>query len=165
MDNFSLNFLVFFLLIAIASGTIYIRKYQRAKSFPYTRLDFLFSQAERAFLSALEKAVGKQFRIFAKVRIADVIGVKLSCGQRDQQVAFNKISCKHFDFVLCDKRSMKIMAAVELDDRSHSLKERQERDLFVNAVCLAAKLPLIRVPVRRYYGEAQLQKQIFDSLE
>ena len=37
----------------------------------------------------------------------------------DRLKYFNWISQKHVDFVLCDKDTMQILCAVELDDRSH----------------------------------------------
>jgi hypothetical protein len=41
---------------------------------------------------------------------------------------------------------------MELDDKSHQRKDRQERDIFVDGVFRAAGLPLVHVPVRRAYN-------------
>lgn len=44
--------------------------------FPYQKEPALFTAAERSFLGVLEQAVEGRFRVFGKVRVADVITVK-----------------------------------------------------------------------------------------
>ena len=49
------------------------------------------------------------------------------------------------------------VTAIEVDDRSHLLPERQQRDAFVNAVFLEIGLPLMRVKARRAYSVDELR--------
>lgn len=81
------------------------------------------------------------------------------------QRAFNKISAKHFDFVLCDPSSLQVVAAIELDDSSHSQSKRVQRDDFLNQAVATAGLPLVRFPVRKSYIAAQIQSKVQRSLE
>ena len=42
----------------------------------------------------------------------------------ERQAAFNRISSKVLDFVLCDPNNLAIIAAIELDDSSHKRNDR-----------------------------------------
>jgi hypothetical protein len=121
------------------------------EALPYQKSDALFSPAERSFLGVLHQAVGNNAAIFGKVRVADVVEPKAGLGRSVRQKAFNKISAKHFDFLLCDKEDLSVACAIELDDASHNSRRRQERDEFLNGVCEAAGVPLIQVPAMSGY--------------
>jgi hypothetical protein len=70
---------------------------------PYQKSAALFTPAERSFLGVLQQAVGNNATIFGKVRVADVVEPKAGLGRSARQRTFNRISAKHFDFLLCDK--------------------------------------------------------------
>ena len=57
---------------------------------------------------------------------------------------------KSVDFVICDVWTLDPVAAIEVNDRSHFLPERHDRDAFVNAVFAEIGLPLLRVAKRTY---------------
>ena len=111
----------------------------------------LLTPAERLFYKSLEQAVNGQYLIMCKARLADVITPKSSGDRSKWQSAFNKISGKHFDFVLCEPESFTVVAAVELDDKSHQNKSVQKRDKVKNDSCKSAGLVLIRFPAKRRY--------------
>lgn len=137
---------------------------QTGDGFPYIKNQVLFTPAERSFLGVLEHAVGEDYRVFGKIRVADVVRVK-SLGDRSaRQRAFNRINAKHFDFILCSKGDLAIVAAIELDDKSHERRDRRERDSFLVSLCQAASLPLIRVPAKRAYSVQALRSQVLASL-
>jgi hypothetical protein len=121
------------------------------ESFPYQKSEALFTPAERSFLGVLHQAVGNNAAIYGKVRVADVVEPKTGLNRSARQSAFNRISGKHFDFLLCDKEKLSVICAIELDDRSHNSKRRHERDEFLNGVCEAAGVPLIQVPAKSAY--------------
>jgi hypothetical protein len=121
------------------------------ESFPYVLGDGLFSPAERSFLGVLDQAVGNDFRVFGKVRVADVVAVAKGTPKSLWQRAFNRISAKHFDYVLCSPGDLKPLCAIELNDQSHAQDNRKGRDKFLEDVCAAAKLPLIFIPAQRSY--------------
>lgn len=130
------------------------RRKPAPEDYPYRAVDGLFSANERDFLRVLERTL-PEHRIFAKVRLADVITVKKGLPKSDWQRAFNRISSKHLDFVICD-RDLDILCAVELDDRSHERSERRARDAFLEAALHAAQVPLVRVPSRKTYDVGAL---------
>ena len=57
---------------------------------------------------------------------------------------------KTFDFVITDART-RVLACVELDDSSHGQQRRRERDAFLERVCAAAGVRLVRVEGRQKY--------------
>jgi hypothetical protein len=120
--------------------------------FPYQKEPTLFTPAERSFLGVLEQAVGDQFRIMGKVRLADVIRVRPGMNQSEWQKAFNRIQSKHLDFVACDPNDLSIQFAVELDDQSHRKQGRQDRDAFLDAAMEKAGVPLVHFPAKASYS-------------
>jgi hypothetical protein len=132
--------------------------------YPYQKTGALFSPAERSFLGVLHQAVGGNAVIFGKVRVADVIEPKTALGRSARQKAFNKISAKHFNFLLCDKEDLPVICAVELDDESHNSKRPQGRDEFLKGVCEAAGVPLIQVPAKSGYAISEVRGLLFRCL-
>jgi hypothetical protein len=124
---------------------------------PYRRKDYLLSQAERSLFSVLNEAV-KDHHIFAKVRLADLVWMPK--GTASWQSHFNRVQSKHIDFVICDRKSIRPLLCIELDDASHSRSDRQTRDQFMDAALLAAGLPLIRIRAARGYNVAELRQGI-----
>ena len=142
-------------VIFAAALFLLARRSEKAKpaheAFPYQKSEPLFTPAERSFLGVLHQAVGNNAAIFGKVRVADVVEPKAGLGRSARQKAFNKISAKHFDFLLCDKEDLSVACAIELDDRSHNSKHRHERDELLKGVCEAAGVPLVQVPAMSGY--------------
>jgi hypothetical protein len=64
---------------------------------------------------------------------------------------------KSIDLVICDVLALDPVAAIEVDDRSHLLPERRERDAFVNAVFAEIGVPLLRVKAQPSYSVAELR--------
>ncbi len=134
-----------------------------AQAFTYSRQKSLFTQAELAFYRALREAIADRYQVFGKVRVADVLKPQTE-NRGDWQRAFNKISAKHFDFLLCDRDSLKVLAAVELDDSSHRRIDRVKRDDFLNQAVENAGLPLLRFPVQAIYDIKAIEHHITQTL-
>jgi hypothetical protein len=131
------------------------------RRFPYERCDALFTPAERAFFNALRRAVGSEFLIFGKIRLADIIQPRRPLSRQRYFQALGRVTSKHIDFVLCDPRTLEIVVAIELDDRTHQTQpRRRERDVFVDGSLAAAGVPLLRVPVQRSYEVSALSAQL-----
>lgn len=124
----------------------------------YCKQGQLLSAAERLFHRSLVLAVGDQYLVMCKIRLADVITPKSSGNRSKWQTAFNKISAKHLDFVLCETESLTVVAAIELDDKSHQSKDAKKRDKVKNECCESADLPLIRVAAKRSYDVEDLRE-------
>jgi len=118
----------------------------------YRQKKTLFTEAERSFLGVLDQCIDpKQHRIFGKVRVADIVEPNPTKNRSEWSRAFGKIKAKHFDYVICATDTLKPVCAIELDDKSHNQKKRQQRDELLESVSKDANLPLIRVPAKRSY--------------
>jgi len=115
-----MEWIILLLLVVIASVFI---KAPAGKGYSYRQLNPLFSAAERSFLGVLDKAVSDKNRVFGKVRVADILAPTKGMNRKNWQIAFNKISAKHFDYVLCSKDKLNVVAVIELDDKSHNTKK------------------------------------------
>ena len=141
------------IIIGLLALIIFIRVAQEwmssgksLKDFPYKLRDNFLSPAELSFYKVLENVVGSRAVIVTKVNLADVFWVQ-SKNRSYHRSYTNKIDRKHVDFLLCDSTTMQPILGIELDDKSHKRKDRQERDAFVDGVFDAAGLPLIHIPV------------------
>ena len=134
------------------------KKQPKSQYFPYIKKRSLFTNAERSFLGVLNQAIGNKVQIFGMVRVADVITPAKGVSRSEWQRAFNKISAKHFDFVICDKNDFSIICVVELNDSSHQRSDRKNRDMFLVAACQSANIPLVQVPAASSYNIAQVQE-------
>lgn len=151
---------------ALLLGALILYQLLRRKpaAFPYERQPALFTPAEVRFFRHLQQALPSRYRAFGKVRIADVLRTREGLSKSERWAAFNKISAKHLDFVICDAQSLALLGAIELDDSSHLLPHRIARDQFVDGALAAARLPILHVPVRRSYVIAELRQQLQETL-
>jgi very-short-patch-repair endonuclease len=150
------------LVIIVAVAVLLLRKPLSSGSgqFSYRRKPYLLSKAERSFYGVLSQAVGDNALIFSKVRVADVLAPQKGLNRANWQRAFNKISAKHVDFLLCDPQDCAVKLAIELDDASHGSAKRQKRDAFLEQACESAGLPLLRIRAARGYGVADIRQQV-----
>lgn len=137
----------------------YFHRKNIPKNYSYRLKNFL-SPAERSFCGVLSRVVDGQNFIFAKVRIADILSPAMfkKNNRSEWQKAFNSISAKHFDFVICDLESIKVQYIIELDDSSH--EKQKVKDQFKDAICKSAGLPLVRIKASNFYSTDSIKDQI-----
>jgi hypothetical protein len=126
----------------------------------YEAVPEFLSPAERSFFGVLQQAVASEYQIFAKVRLADVVRPVRNSSRSGWQSSFNRISGKHVDFVLCDPARLRVVAVIELDDRSHERFERGVRDSLVDSALKNGGIPVLRISARRSYSPAQIQEEV-----
>ncbi|WP_167631780.1 DUF2726 domain-containing protein [Mariprofundus ferrooxydans] len=132
---------------------------------PYVKKDNFFTDGERVFYHVLRTTVSHQYQIFGQVRLADLLEVKKGTEKSDRQKYFNQIKSKHVDFVLCDLNDLRVVCAIELDDKSHNQAKRIERDAFLNAAFEAAGLPLVRFKAKHAYSESEVVAHLNQFIE
>ena len=159
----SWTYIIFVVFIVVVIALIALAISKKGK-FKYEKLDALFTPAERVFLSVLKLAVVDKLEIYGKVRVADVLTPKKRREVSDWQRSFNKISAKHFDFVLCEKESLTPVCAVELNDRSHNTKERKARDEFLVGACKTADFPLVMITARASYQVSEVREALSEYM-
>src|SRR5579859_1437204 len=162
--------LILLLVLAAAAALLLALRAAKRKSLDdgapaaYRRRDFL-SKGERAFFRVLQQAVGRGGLVFAKVRLADLLTPAGGIGNEGWQAAFNRISARHVDFVICGPDDVVPRVVIELDDTSHRQAARKERDAFIEAACRTAELPLLRIPAHHDYVTQQLRNELTRYLD
>ena len=131
-----------------------------ARASDYERIETLMSPAERSLFGILNQIGGREFRVFAKVRMADVLTPAAGLDRSQRRAVLNRIMSKHFDFVICAPDDLRILCAVELDDRSHQRQDRRKRDAFVDSACAGSGLALLRIQAAAQYSPVAISEQL-----
>ena len=97
------------------------------------------SQPEQVLYHRLIRALPNHI-VLAQVQVSRVLGVKKGSNFNEWNNRINRLS---YDFVVCGKDSA-VLAAIELDDRSHESKSRAAVDERKNKATADAGLRLIR---------------------
>ncbi|HRA89373.1 MAG TPA: DUF2726 domain-containing protein [Planctomycetaceae bacterium] len=130
---------------------------QASDELPYRQRDDFLSASELSFYRVLISSIGGEHLVCPKVNLADIFFVARPNENRSYR---NKIDRKHVDFLLCDSKSLKPILGIELDDSSHSRRDRQERDEFVDQVFKAAGLPILHVRAAVGYNPKDLADRV-----
>jgi len=152
------------LLLLIIVLQVLAQRSSKPVEYRYTQRAALFTAAERSFYGVLSSSVEKPFVVFAKVRVADILTPEKGLASNIRQGAFNKISSKHFDFVLCRDDDLSVVCAIELNDRSHDSMKRQQRDRFLANAYESANLPLIQIPAKRAYSKSDILEHLRSAI-
>lgn len=124
----------------------------------YERRDLIMTRAENDFFKMLDAAVGDNYYVFPQVHLSSLFEHKVH-GQ-DWWKAFHHINRKSVDFVICDKQTVRPLAAIELDDWSHKLDKRQARDAEVERIFKGANFPLLRFGHKGPYTPQSIAESI-----
>lgn len=128
---------------------------QRQYNHPALRMPYqlkrpFFEPSEGELLSMLQQAVGEDYLILCKVRVADVVEVTAIPRRAPWYQAVNRISAARFDFLLCDRQTLAPRCAVEMEQAS-------DTNAFLDELCQTIELPLVRLTpeTARAYGEVR----------
>lgn len=128
----------------------------------YTKRQFIMTKAEREFYLTLQQAIGGAYMIYPQAHL-DLFLDYMVKGQ-NWQAALSTIQRKSVDFLICSREYYNPLAAIELDDSSHTRQDRIERDRKLEEICTAAGMPLVRINVSSAYNSDDLLRQIAPHL-
>ena len=112
----------------------------------------LLSQPEQVLYHRLVKSLPEHI-VLAQVQVSRVLGVKKGFKFHEWNNRINRLS---YDFVVCTKEST-VLAAIELDDKSHEAAARAETDKKKDRATLAAGVRLIRRNVKSLPDHGAIQ--------
>lgn len=125
---------------------------------PYKK-KYLLTKNEWYFYKGLKPVADELgYTILAKIRVADLIEV-VAKDPKEKMAYTNKVNRKHIDFALARPENLKIELLIELDDMSHSTKQK-DRDEFIEKLYEKAGYKLLRV-----HGSGYLKEKIENILE
>lgn len=131
----------------------------------YTRKDFLMTPEEKLFFQSLESAVGKDFHIFPKVPVQEVISPRHPVPRQSAWNQLEKLDEAIFPFMLSRKTDLGIACAIQLvGHRGIRNREKTSSDSILKTICLAAGLPLIRIEWGPYYDLGDLRESVAEAI-
>lgn len=145
------------IVILAVVAALNTKRTSRETGLIFDKRDTLFTPAERSFLGVLEQAIDKQYRVFGKVRLGDLVKPAKGLTKSKRATALNKINQKHLDFVICSATDLAVVGVVELDDQSHCRENRAERDVFVDQALACAKIPVARFSAKQAYAMPEVR--------
>lgn len=107
----------------------------------------LITDREVRFMQGLLRTVDmERWYLCPQVRVADVVQIspRVRGRSRTWWTLFRMASQWHCDVVIVERRTFRIVAAVELDDALHLKKSRCRRDILLDEVMRQVGMPLIR---------------------
>jgi len=131
----------------------------------YTKRQSLLTAEELRFYNVLRDCINGKAEIFVQVRLADIFTVKKMGDKKEEHGHLNRIKAKSIDFVICDNQSLRFLFAIELDDKTHNRRSRQERDTFVNKLFEDNNLPLLRIQTQSNYNTESIRSKINQFFE
>jgi len=150
--------------ILVLSMLLSLRKsLKRQFALPYVADRTFFTPEQRAFVSVLERALGTDYRVCAKVRVADVVGLRGRLSRDDQERAYQRLGEQRFDFLVCAADTSAIVCAVNLAPRSRRGKP-PPKDI-LDRICAAAGLPFVRIRERDAYALDEVAAIVSDVMQ
>lgn len=129
--------------------------------YEYKKREHLLTDAEREFYNLLVQSVGNEYSVFSQVHLSSLIEY---VDKDDSWKAWAHVGQKSVDFVLCDKASLVIRLAIEVDDKTHSRPDRLKRDSGVEDILLKAGVKLIRFKNHGTFNSQEITQQIKTAL-
>lgn len=119
---------------------------------------YIISLNELNFFKELQKLIDiMDLNLLTQVSLYNLIETKY---KHYNYADFNKIKSKSIDFVVADKKSCRARLCIELDDTTHKIKKRKERDNFINELFKEMNIKLLRIKVSNdYKNDIEIIKQ------
>ena len=118
----------------------------------------LLTVPELACFNTLDTVAGKDYYIMAKVSLSDIAVVKKGVDQS----RLKKASKSHIDFILCDRTTLAVICAIELEDANAgaSHKDTRSADLLQEVGIM-----VFRLPVKTNYSMPEIQQMLTPYLK
>lgn len=130
--------------------------------YKYIKKDFLITKSEHLFFNILLEILGDRYHIFPQIHISSVLDHK-AIGQ-NWKGAFSHINQKSIDYLICDKVYIRPIIAIELDDKSHEIDERKDRDFTVEQIFKDANMPLLRFESKAIFNKEEIKEDLLKKL-
>lgn len=116
----------------------------------------ILTKPEYSFYKVLRKVCDQHnCLICPKVGLKDIASVS---SKENYSHWFYKISSKHVDFIITDN-NLKVLFAIELDDKSHNREDVKEKDKFKDLFFKSIEIPLYRITLN--YTEDSIENMLF----
>jgi len=131
--------------------------------FPFDSKTLIFTPAEKNFQNLVEQAIGAKYRVINRVKLSDIVNVRNGISDRATQSASTNAEGKYLDFVICDRKSMKLLGVIDLVD-TKGKGYKVKKDWFVSGALEAASIPHLRIKVKANYTLDEIRTCIKNRL-
>jgi len=154
-------------LIAITTALLFAWKLSRNRqniTTTYESRGKLLTPAERSFLRVLEQALDSRYRVFGKVRLADLIKPTRELDTVKRTTLLNQINQKHADFVICTANDLAVVGVVALDAPAYRYAEQAGRDGVIDQALATAGIPVLRLPARNEFSVQDVRTRLSEMM-
>lgn len=124
----------------------------------YVKKNYLMSKAEHEFFKVLQEAVKDKYYIVPQVQLSKIIEVNKYEHQKWKYA--NKIDKKSVDFVLFNKEYFTPEIVIELDETSHMLPVREDRDNFVDSILNRVDIKIVHIKTAYNYNLSEIKELV-----
>lgn len=122
----------------------------------YTTKKYVMTQTELIFYRELKKITDElELTIFPQVDLERIIQVT-----DNNSADRNKIKSRSIDYTIVNNKNCKIVACIELDDKTHNTSRAQKTDNFKNELFNKVNIPLHRIKVNTIYNLEELKENL-----
>lgn len=139
-----------------------VEVYTEESPYKYTRKTYLVTKAENQFFKILLKILNNKYHVFPQIHLISLLEHKI-VGQ-GWKGAKNHIDRLSVDYVICDRKYLSPIVAIELDDITHERGDRIARDLRVERILREAKIPLVRITYKDRFNEKIIKESLSQFL-
>ena len=150
--------ILFIIVVSIVQFLLRNEKISSKSKYQYGRKDFIMTRAEHECYAALVAEMGLDYFFFPQIHLDAIVFPQDT--RKDRLYAFRHINQKSLDFVACDKKFMRPLFAIEVDDKTHNQPKRIERDKEVERILHGAGIPLIRIENRGRFDQKELAQLV-----
>jgi len=155
------------LLVILILGILLFRRGRSSTPIPVqtaekSDIPSLLTQPELACFNTLKTVAGNEFYIMAKVSLSDIAVVKKGVDQARLKKAA-KQGKRHIDFILCNKETLAVVCAIELEDAATAAsakKESHSADLLEEVGVM-----VFHMPVKTSYSIPEMQQALTPYLK
>lgn len=161
-----MEYVLIAIMVLVIIATVLVNRFtsNNENPYPFERKKELYNSVEIAFLNLLERAVGDKYRVVSRVKLGDVIRCQPGLSNQSKRIALTKLQNKQLDFVLLDKNTLNIVAAVDLVNNANKDGHKAQRDWFVNGALETAGVAHIRMKIKSGYRADEIRNAILFKL-
>lgn len=130
----------------------------------FERRDSLLNPQERLCLGTVEEAVGRDFRVFARVAAGAVLAADSEVGRHRRRRSERALAGRAFDFLICAAADAHPLCAVLAS--APEPPRRRRRDLaLLRGACADAGLPVVELELADGYELAGVRRRLLEAIE
>ncbi|MBW2520086.1 MAG: DUF2726 domain-containing protein [Deltaproteobacteria bacterium] len=136
---------------------------------PSQNQNIFLTPAEKSFFSMLENSVSHQARIFAKVKLDEILKPSFETGLIKKTPVFNRIKSKVVDFVVCSHDDLSILGAIDLNPEPNKNSSGKNRGNFLENYYIdnhfaSAQIPLLRLSAEKTHSIEEIKTLLVECL-